>query len=88
MNKISAAELERIDSKECHNGAPFTGIAEAFYEDGTRYYRYQYENGVQHGETIKWHSDGSFSHMLIMANGETVKIVFPHELTKEEIDNL
>jgi antitoxin component YwqK of YwqJK toxin-antitoxin module len=88
MKKINDTSLEVIDGVACFDGKPFTGIAEAFYEDGSRYYQYTYENGLQHGPTIKWHKDGSFSHKLIMENGKTKKILFPQDLTDEEKNNL
>jgi antitoxin component YwqK of YwqJK toxin-antitoxin module len=86
MQKVDYEILDIVNGIACLEGVPFTGIAEAYYEDGTRYYKYTFENGLQHGPTIKWHKDGSFSHKLIMEHGKTKKILFPQDMLNEEIN--
>jgi hypothetical protein len=41
--------VENEEGRLCHQGEPFTGLTEDFYEDGQISYRASLLNGVQHG---------------------------------------
>ena len=88
LEKVAYEEIEEVDKIIYHQQVPFTGVVEALYEDGKRYYHYSYKNGILHGPMKKWKSNGDLSHVVYYEDGKYIEMKFPHQYTKNEIENL